>query len=156
LSARWWWSVAWVTEAAPANMAPNAEVGALLERSPPDQAQAVFADSSTAQDLATMAPDNLASLKGFFSRVPQADTARLLTAISADGPGITAANLTALSLPALICATTEDAIHPAAHAEALARLIPQARLIHLPPKGRDKPAHLAAFATAMHQFLKEI
>lgn len=147
---------AWVTEAAPRNMAPNAEVGALLERLPADQAQAVFADSATARDLAATAPDNLASLKGFFTRAPQAQTARLLTAISADGPGVTPADLKALTLPALVCATSEDAIHPAAHAEALARLIPQARLIHLPPKGRDKPAHLAALAAAMRHFLKEI
>lgn len=147
---------AWVTDAAPPNMAPNAEVGDLLARLPTDQAQAVFADGATARRLATEAPDNLASLKGFFTRAPQDQTARLLAAISADGPGISPADLNALSLPALVCATAEDAIHPPAHAEALARLIPQARLIHLPPKGRDKPAHLAALATAMHQFLKEI
>ena len=147
---------AWVCDAAPDNMAPNAEVGALLAELAPDQAQAVFADSATARRLATEAPDNLASLKGFFIRTPQDSTARLLTAISADGPGISPADLKALTLPTLVCATSEDAIHPAAHAEALARLIPQARLVHLPPKGRDKPAHLSALAAAMRQFLKEI
>lgn len=146
---------AWTTEEAPANMAPNAEVGALLARLPADQAQAVFADSATARELAVTAPDNLASLKGFFARSPQPATARLLTAISADGPGIAPADLAVLSVPVLVCATSEDAIHPAAHAEALARLIPQARLVHLPPKGRDKPAHLAALAAALRQFLKE-
>ena len=147
---------AWVTDAAPPNMAPNAEVGALLARLPADQAHQTFTASVTARHLAATAPDNLASLKGFFTRAPQADTARLLTAISADGPGISPAKLQALTLPVLVCATSEDAIHPAAHAEALARLIPQARLVHLPPKGRDKPAHLAALAAAMRQFLKEI
>ena len=147
---------AWVTETAPPNMAPNAEVGALLARLPADQGRDVFADSLTAQRLAVEAPDNLASLMGFFDRAPQEATARLLTAISADGPGITRANLTALRLPVLVCATSEDAIHPAAHAKALADLIPQARLVHLPPKGRDKPAHLAALAAAMTRFLKEI
>jgi pimeloyl-ACP methyl ester carboxylesterase len=147
---------AWVTEAAPPNMAPNAEVGALLARLPADKAQAIFADSVTARDLAAAAPDNLASLKGFFTRAPHDATASLLTAISADGPGITRADLTALRLPVLVCSTSEDAIHPAAHANALADLIPQARLVHLSPKGRDKPAHLAALAAAMRQFLKEI
>ncbi len=147
---------AWVTEVAPANMAPNAEVGALLARLPADAARMAFASSATARRLAAEAPDNLASLIGFFDRAPQGETARLLTAISDDGPGISAADLSALSLPVLVCATSEDAIHPAAHAEALARLIPQARLVYLPPKGRDKPAHLAALAAAMRQFLKEI
>jgi pimeloyl-ACP methyl ester carboxylesterase len=93
---------------------------------------------------------------GFFDRAPQADTARLLTRISADDPGMTEAALRALSLPALICATPQDAIHPAAQAQALAALIPQARLVDLPAKGRDKPAHLAALAAAMTQFLKKI
>ena len=147
---------AWVTEASPGNMAPNAEVGALLARLPADHALQTFIASATARNLAAAAPDNLASLKGFFTRAPQDATARLLTAISADGPGITPADLSALSLPVLVCSTSEDAIHPAAHAEALARMIPQARLAHLPPKGRDKPAHLAALAAAMRQFLKEI
>lgn len=147
---------AWVTEAAPSNMAPNVEVGALLTRLPADQARDIFAAGHSARNLAVEAPDNLASLMGFFDRAPLAATARLLSAISADGPGITPADLAALSLPILICATTEDAIHPAAHAEALARLIPKSRLVHLPPKGRDKPAHLAALAAATRQFLKEI
>jgi pimeloyl-ACP methyl ester carboxylesterase len=147
---------AWVTEAAPANMAPNAEVGGLLMRLSADQARSAFANNTTARHLSQQAPDNLSSLMGFFGRAPQDATARLLTAISADGPGISSADLAALTLPALICATTEDAIHPAAHAEALARLIPQAQLVHLPPKGRDKPAHLAALNAAMTRFLKEI
>jgi pimeloyl-ACP methyl ester carboxylesterase len=147
---------AWVTDAAPANMAPNAEVGALLARLPADTARQVFLDSPTARRLSVEAPDNLASLMGFFDRRPQADTSRLLMSIVVDGPGITAADLGALSLPALICATIEDAIHPAAHAQALAALIPGARLVDLPPKGRDKLAHLAALNAAMTQFLKEI
>lgn len=147
---------AWVTGAAPANMAPNAEVGALLARLPPDQARAAFAGGATARRLAVEAPDNLTSLLGFFDRRPQAETARLLTAISADGPGVSGADLCALRLPALICVCEEDAIHPAAHGQALAALIPQSRLARLPPKGRDKPAHLTALAAALRPFLKEI
>lgn len=147
---------AWVTGAAPANMAPNAEVGALLARLPPDQARAAFAGGATARRLAVEAPDNLASLMGFFDRRPQADTARLLTAISADGPGVTLADLRALRLPALVCVTAEDAIHPSAHGQALAALIPGARLAELPPKGRDKAAHLTALTAVLRPFLKEI
>lgn len=147
---------AWVTEAAPTNMAPNAEVGDLLSRFAASEARHRFTESATAKRLRTEAPDNLASLMGFFDRLPQPATARLLTIISADGPGISPADLRALRLPVLICATDEDAIHPAAHAQSLANLIPQSQLAHLPPKGRDKPAHLAALAAAMTRFLKEI
>jgi pimeloyl-ACP methyl ester carboxylesterase len=147
---------AWVADAAPANMAPNAEVGALLARWPADKARQIFADGATARWLAAAAPDNLASLMGFFERRPQQDTAYLLTTIAMDGPGITAVDLGKLRLPTLICATAEDAIHPIGHAQDLARLIHGARLVNLPAKGRDKPAHLAALCTAMIRFLKEI
>jgi pimeloyl-ACP methyl ester carboxylesterase len=147
---------AWVTDAAPANVAPNAQVGDLLSRLPPDAARAAFADSATARRLTHEAPDNLTSLMGFFDRAPQADTARLLTAISADGPGITEDDLRAIRLPTLICVTDEDAIHPATHGEVLARLIPGARLTRLPPKGRDKAAHLTALSAALRPFLMEV
>ena len=147
---------AWVVDAAPENMAPNAEVGMLLASLPLDQARATFNASDTARRLEAEAPDNLASLKGFFNRQPQADTARLLTAISVDGPGITAADLRALRIPVLICGCAEDAIHPMEHARALAALIRHARLVELPAKSRDKAAHLAALAQAMTLFLKEI
>ncbi len=147
---------AWVTDAAPANMAPNAEVGKLLSRLPAEDARRAFVDGTTARTLAQTAPDNLASMMGFFDRKPQQDTARLLMSIAADGPAITAADLRALTLPVLICATTEDAIHPSAQALALADLMPKARLVGLPPKGRNKPAHLAGLASAMTRFLKEI
>ena len=147
---------AWVVEDAPENMAPNAEVGMLLEMLPLDQARAFFAEGETARRLEVAAPDNLASLKGFFNRRPQQETAHLLTTISADGPGITEADLRGLRIPALVCGCGEDAIHPMAHAQALAELIPQARLVELPAKARDKAAHLAALADAMILFLKEI
>lgn len=147
---------AWVTAAAPANMAPNAETGSVLARLPPAEAKAAFADSATAQHLAAVAPDNLASLLGFFARQPQGQTARLLRTISADGPGVSKADLRRLTLPTLICGCPEDAVHPLSHASDLAALIPGARLVELPAKGRDKPAHLAALAAAMRQFLMEI
>jgi pimeloyl-ACP methyl ester carboxylesterase len=147
---------AWVTDAAPANMAPNAAVGDLLARLPPDQARTAFLASPAARQLGIDAPDNLASLTGFFDRCPPDLTARLLSLISADGPGITGADLAALRLPALVCGTSEDVIHPMPHAHALAALIPGARFAGLPPKGRGRPAHLAALSAAIAQFLKEI
>jgi pimeloyl-ACP methyl ester carboxylesterase len=147
---------AWVCAHARANMQPNAEVGRLLALYPAEQARAIFTASPTAQRLAQVAPDNLNSLLGFFSRKPLADTARLLTTISADGPDITEAQLRALRLPALICGCGEDAIHPYSHAQTLAALIPNSRLVELPAKARNKAEHLSALNTAMTQFLQEI
>lgn len=147
---------AWVAAMAPDTMRPNAEVGRLLEDLPADQARRAFAASNTALRLGRDAPDNLSSLTGFFDRQPLDLTARLLRRISADGPGISPADLRAIRLPVLVCGTAEDAIHPLALARDLAVLIPGARLAELPPKGRDKPAHLSALSVAMAQFLEEI
>jgi pimeloyl-ACP methyl ester carboxylesterase len=146
---------AWVTGNAPPNMRPNAEVGHLLATLATDDARTAFMAGATARMLAKTSPDNLASLTGFFGREPQAETARLLQAISADGPGVTAADLAALTIPVLVCGTSADAIHPLAHAESLCALIPHARLVKLPAKGHDKPAHLAALHAALTDFLKE-
>lgn len=147
---------AWDLRDAPPNMAPNAEVGALLARLDPDAARAAFAAGATARKLAVRAPDNLASLMGFFDRWPHEVTARLLCAISADGPGVTAAEVTALRLPVLVCGTPEDAVHPLALARRLAARIAQSSVVVLPPRGRDRPAHMAALQSAIRRFLKEL
>ncbi len=146
---------AWATETAPANMRPNLEVGELLARLPAAGARAAFIASDTHAWLAREAPDNLASLLGFFDREPQSVTSALLTAISFDGPGIMEADLTSFSLPALVLATEQDAVHPMALAESLARRIPGAKLKKMTPKGVDKPAYLADFHAAISAFLED-
>jgi pimeloyl-ACP methyl ester carboxylesterase len=145
---------AWVVEAAPENMRPNAEVGALLSRLPPAEARAQFMAGETHATLERDAPDNLASLKSFFTRDPADITARLLRAISADGPGISEADLARMDVPTLILATDRDFIHPLAHAESLAHLIPNARLTEMTPKAVSKPGYISDFHSALRAFLK--
>lgn len=143
---------AWGAGAAPPNMQPNAEVGRYLAAG---AGRLAFENSATARHLAQVAPDNLASLLGFFDRQPLAVTSALLQQISADGPGITGPDLASLRLPVLVCGTAQDAVHPLALARDLADLIPAARFTELPPKGADKPAHLAALHAAITAFLQE-
>ena len=143
---------AWLCDAAPANMAPNAEAGRMIGSG---QTRADFEQSAIARQLRQNAPDNLASLLGFFDRHPLKVTAALLSAISADGPEISAVDLAALRLPALVCGTAQDAVHPLALARELAALIPDAKVTELPPKGAGKPAHLAALHAAITAFLQE-
>ena len=143
---------AWGTQAAPDNMQPNAEVGRYLAAG---AGRAAFEVGATGRRLAQVAPDNLASLLGFFDRAPLAVTASLLQQISADGPGITGIDLATLRIPVLVCGTAQDAVHPLALARDLAGLIPTARFTELPPKGADKPAHLAALHAAITDFLQE-
>lgn len=146
---------AWVAESAPANMQPNAEVGALLSRLPAEEARRMFEASDTAQRLSAEAPDNLASLMGFFSRKPQAITAALLTAISADGPGITRQQIQAISVPTLVIGHERDAVHPMSHAVEVASLIRGAHFAHITPKAENKPNYVRDFRAAIDIFLKE-
>lgn len=138
---------------APVNLAPNGAVGQLLYRFPAAEARAAFLESDMAAELRATSPDNLASLIGFFGREPVSRTAILLSALSAEPLGVTRADLAALRLPVLICATAEDAIHPAALAQDLAAQIPGAVLCDLPAKGRDKAAHIAALHHEIIDFL---
>lgn len=147
---------AWTVEAAPDNMAPNIEVGRLLQTLDPVAARAAFAAGDTARRLAAEAPDNLASLLGFFDRQPMAMTARLLTSIAADGPGVTVEQLGKLSVPTLVIGTERDAIHPWSFAHTLADLIPTARLVTITPKATDRAAYVREFQAALQTFLEEI
>ena len=134
---------AWIAAAAPANLAPCAEVGRLIAAHQP---AGTFATPTS--------PDNHASLTSFFAR-PQPSTAALLTQIAADGPGIAESDIAALKMPTVVMGCAEDFIHPLRLAHRLASLIPGAGFVDLPPKGRDKPAHIAALHAALTQFLKD-
>jgi pimeloyl-ACP methyl ester carboxylesterase len=147
---------AWVTDKAPANMRPNAEVGALLAALPPAQARAAFLAGETARRLASEAPDNLASLVGFFDRAPRDVTAALLQGIATDGPGVSEGDLKAIATPTLVIGHRDDAVHPLAHAAALAALIPGARLVEITPKARDRYRYLSDFRNALSRFLDEL
>ncbi len=144
---------AWSMERAPSNMQPNAEVGDLLTRLPPATAQEAFMAGETARLLSEAAPDNLASLMGFFSRAPLDVTAALLTSIAADGPGITAEQLKAICCPVLVIANAMDFVHPLGMAQDIASLIPGASLVEVTPKARDRDAYVAEFRAALNTFL---
>ncbi len=96
---------AWRLDMAPPNMQANAAVGELLARHDPVTALDMFNRSTAALDLERNSPDNLASLRGFFTRPNPKVLATLLTRISADGPRLTAADLGRLTIPALVIGT---------------------------------------------------
>ena len=147
---------AWVTDAAPENMAANAQVGRLLERFPAEEARRRFLASPLAHAFAAEAPDNLASLIGFFAREPLAITAALLQAISNDGPGISPAELGAIRVPTLVIGCGRDIVHPLDHAEALARLVLSARLRIVTAKADDRRRYVQDVQAALAAFLQEL
>ncbi len=146
---------AWLIENNPDNMKPNAEIGELLASHSAAEAKALFLGGETAQRLATSAPDNLASLTGFFAREPLEVTSALLSTISRDGPGVTEQQVRALRIPTLIIATAQDAIHPLSHALALHGMIDHSRLIEITPKGVDKARYVSEFQSTLLKFFED-
>ncbi len=147
---------AWVLESAPATMRPNAVVGDLLRRYPPAEACARFEESDLARQLEAEAPDNLASLRGFFAREPAAVTSDLLLRIAADGPGVAAQDVAALRVPTLVIGHARDLVHPLAHARTLAAMIPGARLVEITPKADSLARYRRDFQAALSTFLAEL
>ncbi len=147
---------AWITDAAPANMQPTAEVGALLATTDADHARALFEQGSTARRLAAEAPDNLASLRGFFDRQPLAVTAELLHRISADGPGVTPDELRALTVPALVIGTEADAIHPMPLARSLAALLTRSELVEITPKSVSRESYVKDLHAVLAAFIHKV
>lgn len=146
---------AWETRSAPENMRPNAEVGRLLCLHDRETARQAFLETAIFDDLRKNSPENLVSLAGFFDRENQVDTARLLSAISRDGVGVSESQIAALSMPVLVIATDKDLIHPMSHAQKLASMIPNATFREITPKSASRVAHVAEFQAALSAFLKE-
>jgi pimeloyl-ACP methyl ester carboxylesterase len=145
---------AWITESAPPNNYPNALVAQLLSQFGPEDARKAFEASETAWQLAEVAPDNLASLRGFFSREPLTITAALLQAIANDGPGVSEADLCQLKIPTLIAGCDIDYIHPLAYAVKLSQLIPGSQLFRITPKAVSKARYLEDLRRSIAGFLE--
>ncbi|MCD7109575.1 alpha/beta hydrolase [Rhizobium sp. DKSPLA3] len=144
---------AWNVTSAPENMAPIAEMAALLQHFPPEAARAAFSAGETGQRLARDAPDNLASLLAYADRPQPSRFAEILADIATGSPGITRQDVEALRLPALIIANDNDAIHPRACAETLAAAIPGARLVNVASKALDRDRHHHDVKAAIADFL---
>ena len=140
---------AWAWTKAPENMQPLAEVAHYLRQG----SKEAFEKSELGRRLAKEAPDNLASMLGFFDRPDPATTAKLLSAIAADGPGVTREQAASIRVPTLVIGNGLDIVHPIPLAETLARQIPGAQFIKIAPKSLDKVVHAQEFKEAVRRFL---
>ncbi|TPN44574.1 MULTISPECIES: alpha/beta hydrolase [unclassified Mesorhizobium] len=144
---------AWAFDAAPQNMRAYAEVAQLIHDRPLDEARDAFATSATAARFRSEAPDNLASLLGFFERENATVFAEVMQAIAADGPGVSRAAAGALAVPTLVIGCGLDLVHPLATARELAEIIPNAIFAEVTPKATDKDRHFAEIRAAIGGFL---
>lgn len=131
---------AWLTGRAPANMQPFVAVAHHLKIHGPAGCE-TFATSPIGLHLAEHAPDNLASLLGFFTAPDTSALADLLLAIALDGPGVTDADLARLTMPVLTVGHGVDVVHPLGYARTLADQIPGARFAEITPKAVNRQAY---------------
>lgn len=143
---------AWMFDSAPPSMAPFAVVAALLRAQPPQQARERFAATEPGVTLRRTAPDNYASLLGFFDRRPVSATVELLSRIAADGPGVSAADTAGLAMPVLVIGNADDAVHPLATARVLAHTIPGAEFREVVAKSSDRARHADAVRALINAF----
>jgi pimeloyl-ACP methyl ester carboxylesterase len=144
---------AWLFDHSPDNMRPFALVGELLRQPDRKAARDAFARSDTAKRLAGEAPDNLASLLGFFDRPESTATADLLTAIAADGPGVSEAEAKRIAVPTLVIGHRDDLVHPLAYAQRLGIIIPNARMVEIASKVASRERYVTEFRSALADFL---
>ncbi len=144
---------AWTFAAGPDNLEPIRAVARLLRSHAIDEARALFTGSEIGERIKANAPDNFASLLGYFERPNAVAFADVLADIAADGPDVSQAAAAALAVPTLIIGNQQDAIHPLSHAGVLADTIPGASLVEVTPKAADKLRHFAEIQDAVIRFL---
>ncbi|CAN7676275.1 alpha/beta hydrolase [Rhizobium rhizogenes] len=144
---------AWTFTASPDNLEPIRAVAALLRSHPIDEARALFTGSEIGMRIKADAPDNFASLLGYFDRPDAVAFAEVLADIAADGPDVSQAAAAALAIPTLIIGNQQDAIHPLSRAQVLANTIPGASFVEVTPKAADKQQHFASVQDAITRFL---
>jgi pimeloyl-ACP methyl ester carboxylesterase len=147
---------AWLDTLAPLNMRPNAVAGEFLSRYPVQEARARFESSETARILKAEAPDNLASLRGFFLREPIAVTRELLTRISGDGPGVDRSDIARIRVPTLVIGCGRDLVHPLSLARTLTGMIPAARMVEITAKAESPDRYRGDFHGALAAFLRDL
>ena len=145
---------AWTFAAAPANLRPIVEVAELILDRGPEQARTLFARSETATRLHREAPDNLASLLGYFDRPDASAFAQVLANIASDGPGASERDAAALDIPTLVIGNAMDAVHPLASAYRLAAAIPNAIFTEVTPKAADSKKHFDELHAQIVTFLQ--
>ena len=147
---------AWVDAASPDNMAATRLAADLLLGCEPAEALVRFEQSPIARHLAIEAPDNLASLRAYFSRNTPRTFASMLGAIAGGGPGVTRAEIGKINVPTLVIGTQDDLIHPLEYAHLLAALIPAAEFREITSKSRSRDGYVSMFRDALASFCTRV
>jgi pimeloyl-ACP methyl ester carboxylesterase len=142
---------AWLTTAAPDNL----RIFELLARHLREDGcagLAAFMQEPAYLAIAAASPDNAASLRRQFEAPVPAQRATLLERVVVSNPGVTEDALRQVAVPALVIGNAEDPIHPLPLAQAIAGLLPQARLVQVVSKSADPDRHVEEVRRALRSF----
>lgn len=146
---------AWVDVPGPEGQMPYVAAGEHLARFGAEEGLRRFVETQDYLTLKARSEDNAKSLVGYFSRSRPETTTALLARIPKDGPGIAVTEMAKITIPTLIIGNGEDFVHPLAYAEALAGLIPAARLQVITSKNVSVERYTWEFTEALAGFLAE-
>ena len=144
---------AWIDRPGPDTQMAYPEVARLLADHGREEGRARLVASRAYRDLLAVSPDKAASMLAYFDRPDAESTVALLSRIPLDGPGITREQMREVRMPTLVVVSAQDHVHPASYGEALAALIPEARLAAVTPKGESRAAYVEDFRRALAGFL---
>jgi pimeloyl-ACP methyl ester carboxylesterase len=145
-----------VTDDASNSAYPILFAGQLLSQYDPREALCRFDASEVAKDLAVRSPDNLSSIRGFFTRQSITVTSALLTSIPLGGPGVTEDEIKKISVPTLVIGNSRDPVHPISYAQTLAEWIPNASFVEITSKSDSVETYQRDFKSALAKFLRNL
>jgi pimeloyl-ACP methyl ester carboxylesterase len=145
---------AWVDQAAPATMRPYLSIADLLKRFGAEEGLRRYKQSEMFAEVQKVSPDNAASLLSFFSCRGVENAIELLSRIPKDGPGLSATDTAAITVPTVVIANGEEYIHPIRYAEQLRDFIPGSSLQIVTSKTIDRSLYVSEFRAAIASFFQ--
>lgn len=130
---------AWLDEPRPKNLAPFAQIAALLREHGPVAGGAVFQASTIYHDYRALSPSTAASLLDQFAKPYALSRVRRLEELPGAVPYEHPDALQAVLAPTLVIGAPDDPLHPLQFAQELARILPG-------PAGPDHAAGLISRA----------
>jgi len=147
---------AWLAEPCPPNLDCMVEVGQWIRDHGTDRGRDGFLASPLYLRLQQEAPYTADSLLAQFDEPRAAGAWPRLLRLPADAPNRDPAAWRTVTVPTLVLANRTDLTHPYDYAETLAAAIPNAKLVEVPSKAVDQPAHIAAARMRIDDFLQSL
>ncbi|MDX6723608.1 MAG: hypothetical protein QOD73_2012 [Solirubrobacteraceae bacterium] len=144
---------AWLDRPSPANLAPLARVGELLQRHGAREGREIFRSDEHYAATLRESRANADSLLGQFDRLHAREHAEVLLRMPADCPLGTSPDWARLDVPALVIGTAQDPQHPLDFATSIGAALPRGQVREVTSKTVDDTAHRQEVAALIGDFI---